>query len=180
MLEYTTNWTDQYADTWRQLIGHLAGTKCNLIEIGNWEGRSTGWLLDNLCSDRDSRLTAIDPHFSHERYARFLGNVSQNKYVSRLNVVRELSADYLGTLPAASIDACYIDGSHEAVDVMTDAVLCWRLLKPGGVIIFDDYEWDGPRELMPRVAINSFVELVAPWSNVVHRGWQLAMIKQGG
>ena len=35
----------------------------------------------------------------------------------------------------------YIDGSHEPADVLTDAVLAWRLLLPGGLLILDDYMW---------------------------------------
>ena len=31
----------------------------------------------------------------------------------------------------------YIDGSHAARDVISDAVLAWALLRPGGVLIFD-------------------------------------------
>ena len=34
-----------------------------------------------------------------------------------------------------------MDGSHHARDVLQDAVLAWGLLRPGGYMIFDDYEW---------------------------------------
>jgi predicted O-methyltransferase YrrM len=33
----------------------------------------------------------------------------------------------------------YIDGSHQAPDVISDAILSFHLLKSGGVIAFDDY-----------------------------------------
>ena len=36
-------------------------------------------------------------------------------------------------------DLIYIDGSHLAKDVLSDAILSWKLLKPSGVMIFDDY-----------------------------------------
>ena len=39
-------------------------------------------------------------------------------------------------------DLAYIDGSHMAADVYRDAALTWPLMKSGGVILFDDYEWD--------------------------------------
>lgn len=45
-------------------------------------------------------------------------------------------------------DLIYIDGSHMRVDVMMDAVLAWPLLKAGGVMVFDDYEWDRYRDNM--------------------------------
>lgn len=38
-------------------------------------------------------------------------------------------------------DYIYVDGSHEAPDVLFDALLAHRLVKKGGVISFDDYLW---------------------------------------
>jgi len=32
----------------------------------------------------------------------------------------------------------YVDGSHFSDDVLIDAIVAWRLLNEGGVIIFDD------------------------------------------
>jgi hypothetical protein len=31
----------------------------------------------------------------------------------------------------------YIDGSHEPMDVLTDAVMSWPLLRSNGILIFD-------------------------------------------
>lgn len=39
-------------------------------------------------------------------------------------------------------DLVYIDGSHLRLDVLSDASMAWRLLREGGVMVFDDYEWD--------------------------------------
>ena len=38
-----------------------------------------------------------------------------------------------------NFDLIYIDASHYAPDVLSDAVLAFKLLKPGGILIFDDY-----------------------------------------
>lgn len=38
-------------------------------------------------------------------------------------------------------DFIYVDGSHQAPDVLCDAILSFRLLKTNGVIAFDDYLW---------------------------------------
>lgn len=43
-------------------------------------------------------------------------------------------------------DMIYIDGNHEPDYVLEDAVLSFRKLKVGGVMIFDDYGWGGPDE----------------------------------
>jgi predicted O-methyltransferase YrrM len=56
-------------------------------------------------------------------------------------------------------DLIYIDGSHAAADVMTDAVLSYLLLNVGGVILFDDYVWK-PDELTPAEVPFDAIEFV--------------------
>ena len=55
----------------------------------------------------------------------------------------------------------YIDASHYAVDVVTDAVLSFKLLKAGGILIFDDYLWAGDENIIyyPKIAIDSFTNI---------------------
>ena len=41
----------------------------------------------------------------------------------------------------SDFDFIYIDGSHQAPDVLYDALLSFRLLRVGGIMVFDDYLW---------------------------------------
>ena len=47
----------------------------------------------------------------------------------------------------------YVDGSHEAPDVLFDAILAHKLVKNNGIIAFDDYLWspeeNGKTKLLP-------------------------------
>ena len=52
---------------------------------------------------------------------------------------RGISHVTLRTLPFARYDFIYIDGGHSTVDVLEDAILSFRLAKPGAIIAFDDY-----------------------------------------
>lgn len=73
----------------------------------------------------------------------------------------------LGLLPEhrSTFDFIYVDGSHQAPDVLADALLSFWLLRVGGVMIFDDYLWSmeayGQQDPlnMPKPAINAFVNL---------------------
>ena len=62
-------------------------------------------------------------------------------------------------------DFIYIDGSHQAPDVLSDAVLGFKLLKIGGVMAFDDYIWQedlptGKDPLRcPKPGIDAFVNI---------------------
>lgn len=38
-------------------------------------------------------------------------------------------------------DIVYIDGAHDTLNVLSDALLGWGLLREGGLMIFDDYDW---------------------------------------
>jgi predicted O-methyltransferase YrrM len=84
--------------------------------------------------------------------------------------------------PVDAFDIIYIDGSHTADDVLEDAVLSWRQLKPGGLLIFDDYQADGwnhelPRKT-PRVAIHAFYLLYGVHFEVLHNGYQIILHKK--
>jgi predicted O-methyltransferase YrrM len=55
----------------------------------------------------------------------------------------------------AYFDIIYIDGNHNPEYVLEDAVLCFRKLKPNGMLIFDDYGWGGPD--LTQKGINAFL-----------------------
>ena len=76
-------------------------------------------------------------------------------------------------------DFIYIDGSHEAKDVLMDAVLAWGLLKVGGVMAFDDYEGDGylEPEALPKIAIDGFLATHKQMYEMLHSGYQIHIRK---
>ncbi|MDH4347153.1 MAG: class I SAM-dependent methyltransferase [Thermoleophilia bacterium] len=73
-----------------------------------------------------------------------------------------------------------MDGSHEALDVIVDAALAWRLLARGGAMIFDDYTWDGFGDSLhrPGPAVDASVELVGDHGETLFSGRQLAVRKR--
>ena len=79
-----------------------------------------------------------------------------------------------------SFDFIYIDGSHTAKNVLTDACMAWPLLKRGGFMVFDDYLW---RPLgfttvqRPKIAIDSFINLFEDELTIAFTGYQLIIRK---
>lgn len=73
----------------------------------------------------------------------------------------------------------YVDGDHRARNVYNDAALSWPLLVTGGIIIFDDYQWDQerPSEDRPQLGIDSFLEAMKGHYRDVHRGYQIIVEK---
>ncbi len=59
------------------------------------------------------------------------------------------SSSQLRNLPPSSLDWAYIDGDHRAEGVMKDARAALKIVKPGGMLIFNDYTLWSPSEVMP-------------------------------
>jgi len=149
-----------------------------VLEIGSYEGRSTVFIAETIATKNDLDIYCVDtwrgsfehPGHDFERIeARFDNNISAvtKLFPSSLKIHK---------LKMTSIEACtalineqrefdlvYIDGSHNASDVLADAVLSFFLLKPGGLMIFDDYLWtygfqvSGNILNIPKLGIDAFV-----------------------
>jgi predicted O-methyltransferase YrrM len=61
---------------------------------------------------------------------------------------------------AGYFDMVYVDGSHQAADVLWDALLAFKLLRVGGLMVLDDYLWPGDSRhdvlMAPKIAIDAF------------------------
>ena len=84
-------------------------------------------------------------------------------------------------LPIDHYDIIYIDGAHNAPAVLEDAVLAFRLLKAGGVLIFDDYRFwaTSPKMKSPRYAIDTFLKFFGDQVDVLHTGSQMILQRKG-
>ena len=75
----------------------------------------------------------------------------------------------------------YVDGCHWTANVLEDAVLAFRLLKPSAVMAFDDYLWDDPghnQEGRPKAAIDVFLSIDAQKIELLHRDYQVWVRKK--
>lgn len=190
-MHFSQHWFEKHVRAdWEHLAPPISlnedGTpkRVRILEIGSFEGASTTWLLQNIMDHPDSTLVAVDTfeggmeHQNPEEFdeartrnyelsgleARFVNNVSKCKNFEKLKVIKALSSQALLQLllEKAEFDFIYIDGSHVAFDVLSDAVMCWSMLQVNGVMVFDDSRWKGYVEdcYNPRVAIMSFIQCV--------------------
>jgi predicted O-methyltransferase YrrM len=178
---YTTDYISGFQEDWRRALASMAGRPgVRLLEIGSFEGRSAAWFLEHVLTDESSELVCVDPFPRSALEARFDHNI---RLVDRHRQVRKLkgkSGDVLPDLEPASFDAIYIDGGHDAGTVLLDGMLAWRLLKPGGVLIFDDYLWqpERPPSRRPKLAIDIFRETMADRLEALHEGYQVIYRKR--
>jgi predicted O-methyltransferase YrrM len=162
-----------------------------ILEIGSWEGRSALFFLNYLPL---SRITCIDPfdgNIEHHinPYFAALALKSEAQFdanlaalADRIEKIKGSSKTVLPELGVAGrrFDFAYIDGSHRAADVYADAALTWPLMEPrDGLVLFDDYLWDGMDEEheLPKPGIDAFLAAIGGHYREVHRGYQLAIAK---
>lgn len=179
--QFTSDWFCQAEELWRELFAEYKdrpGVK--YLEIGVYEGRSLIWMLENILTHPRSRATAVDI-FNPPFAARLRENLRKSKQGRKVRLLSGYSENVLRKLPAAQFDIIYIDGAHDGRSVFIDAVNSWHLLKPGGVVVFDDYlfhEDNWPKDLTPKPVIDEFVASFRCELTVVHRGNQLILRKR--
>jgi predicted O-methyltransferase YrrM len=179
---FTEDWFSDNVPVWQRLFAPLVGKPIHALEIGVFEGRSTVWLLEHVLTNPDASLTWIDTFAGGAEHtgvnlagleARFRANTQAFAQKLRGHVGR--SQDVLRGLRGEQFDLVYIDGSHEAPDVLADAVLSWPLLKPGGLLGFDDYGWKAFPEPQrcPALAVDAFLTVMQGQFTEVHHGYQV-------
>ncbi len=166
------------------------------VEVGVFEGRASVWLLRNVLTHATARLDCIDPfewssgqgrpHRSDMGAVRrrFLANIVAIGAEEKVRLIEQRSDVALCLLPIQSYDCVYVDGSHHSADVLVDAVLAYRLLKPRGLLIFDDYDFaraygTRPGLADPKEGIDAFARVYRRRVEVVDRGYQLALRRIG-
>lgn len=178
--EFTTDWFSRFAPVWRELLTRFPPSR--ILEIGSYEGRAACFLVQTCAAERPIELHCVDSWaggVEHDAGAmpqveqRFDRNIARARASAAHPVDfhkhKALSSDALVKLLAEgrreSFDLIYIDGSHQAPDVLSDAVLAFMLLRRGGLLIFDDYLWSmegaGQQDFyqLPKPAIDAFVNI---------------------
>lgn len=174
--------------TWPEYINKFRGKPITVLEIGCFEGQATVWLLENILNHPDSRIICVDTFEGSAEHkvlgidwSKIEGQFHENVklWKDKVSVHKGKSIDVLRQLSRSIFDIAYIDGSHAAPDVITDACLTWPLLRPNSVLIFDDFEWiggTGPLD-RPKLAIESFLSVFADQLTVLHKGYQVILRK---
>ncbi len=173
---FTADWfSGNIASFWKHLKS-LRGTRCSILEIGCFEGRASTWLLQNIATSPDSRLLCLDCNDQPLLWP----NITHAGGEKRTEFRQGISRETLRTLPPAAYDFIYIDGAHSTIGVLEDAVLSFRLAKPGAIIAFDDYLWNDPQHNqlgVPKPAIDAFTALYATKIEVLESAYQIWLRK---
>ncbi len=192
---FTQDWFHWAPAVWQNLLPLLPARK-SFLEIGSFEGRSTVWTVENMLDDGGT-LTCIDPWPSGDLYGDEARGTAEDRFDHNVKVLGQrfakrrvekrkgqsiqVMASLINSHGLEGVyDFIYIDGLHDATGVLSDACLAWPLLKQGGVVVFDDYLWGDPKDILgrPKLAVDAFLNIFAESADVVHLGYQMAVRKR--
>jgi len=137
-----------------EILKHFGNRSLVIAEIGARYGESSEMLLKSL---RVHCYFVVDPYECYEGYENdgffsVLSAVGGDKIfqetkekLGRLNpnvrFLRNYSHDpeVTSSIKANSLDLIFIDGNHEFDFVLRDLQIYWKLLRPGGLLLGDDF-----------------------------------------
>ncbi|MGE0668755.1 MAG: class I SAM-dependent methyltransferase [Sphingomonadales bacterium] len=184
--DFSTDWFTSRLCHWLDMFERYplpAGAE--ILEIGSWEGMSTLFMLSTW---PDARITCVDtweggwvyrgtPQ-ARDSEGRFDAHTA--RFADRITKFRGTSAAYFDAAAARDrFDFVYVDGSHGYADVLGDAFAGFEALKPGGIMLFDDYLMaprDGVQDC-PGPAVNRMLREKRGQYRVIAANWQLAIRK---
>ena len=164
-------------------IFHDIGMPKIMVEIGVYHGNTVVPVLNYVAPHvPDFQYIGIDPYTASEDldddldqiHAKMTEHVRKNVYSHQFELIRQKSFDGLLELHRRRLvpDLIYIDGDHTAPTVLSDLVLSFELLRPGGMILCDDcpdWAWadeHGNRDpsKSPRMAVETFA--MCNWNRI--------------
>lgn len=185
--DFTAYWFDEAAlKQWQEFLPILDPHK--IVEIGSYEGRCASFLIESLpnltdlyCIDTwqggvehrkggnaESDMDAVEKRFLNNVKCALSIRQTKGFPPCAVHVIKDYSYKALAKMIASDIkvDLVYIDGSHQAPDVLTDAIMGWKIVGSKGMMIFDDYIWkeelpDGAVDILrcPKPAIDAFTNM---------------------
>lgn len=175
--DFTQDWFSAHAAHWLALVDRVQPRR--ILEVGCYEGRASTFFIEQIdltggtltCVDTwtgsadlpPEAMVGVEHRFDHNTAVALSRCVRPVTFHKRKRASLRALADMVAR--EEHFDLIYIDGSHTAPDVLTDAVLAFELLRFGGAMVFDDYAWQfepqGRQDPlnMPKPAIDAFVNL---------------------
>jgi hypothetical protein len=202
--KFTEDWFDPMIPVWEQVFSQYkekVGDIESILEVGCYEGRATVWLCENVLTDTNNtnyRYDIVDTFggsLSESGMEGTKDRLSQDNFIEnnfthnisffdriKFQIHKGYSQEVLPQLVKdKQYDFVYIDASHRADDTFVDAYYAHKALKPGGLLIFDDYGWKDPKDLhevnSPQAGVDMFWKLYNREYQLVFNGYQMGFLK---
>lgn len=184
---------------WEQRFGFMKRKNNKILELGCYKGEMSKWFSDNLLDNKNSELHCVDTWEGSIEYKKNFNNVKKkfkndiektfkkhikdSKHPTKVKIHKCTTTNYFLKFFSKHknpfFDLIYVDASHDARNVILDAILSFKSLKIGGHIVFDDYEWNKmPKNYeRPKVAIIAFNHIFRDNIKIIHKGYKMIIKK---
>lgn len=165
---HNCSWPELYYDKIQSLIAILKPR--TIVEIGVAYGYHAQHILrsnpkvkyfgiDPFISGYDSsdlfdrdvgELFKTDPAAGMERLYSAVSMGLEREFGSRAEILRMSSISAEKEFEDESVDLVFVDGDHRFEAVEKDLAEWWPKIRSGGILVGDDYKWDGVRKAARR------------------------------
>jgi predicted O-methyltransferase YrrM len=122
----------------------------SVFEIGTYRGGSTLIMAMHSAASTTIHTLDLPAHDSAIQYPLDIGPIAGKPFIvgeryrgtefaSRIHQLYEDSAKFDFTPYYGTVDLVLVDGNHEYGNVKMDSEHAFKMLRPGGVIVWDDY-----------------------------------------
>jgi len=170
------NWFKQIAqENFEKFLRPLAGKEwLRFLQLGCFTGDASVWMCENILTGEHSWLDDVDTWRGapnepiqeemdfEDVYATYLEKTKGMPIVVNRTTTTEYLLDHdVATMRPSFFDFIYVDAHHTSASAFLDCELSWPLLKSGGLMAIDDYEWlhpDGVEIHAPKLGIHMFLD----------------------
>jgi predicted O-methyltransferase YrrM len=152
-MDFTNTWHNGRRYLWKPLLAdYYNRSNVKYLEIGTYEGNSLVWMFENILTDINSSAHVIDTFEGSVEHTELEIRDVKKRFDKNTTLYKNKLTTHVGYSFNELVKLCsdlkfrnyfdliYIDASHQAHDVLSDAVLSFSLLKVNGIMIFDDYD----------------------------------------
>ena len=152
--------------------------KINVLELGSYQGASAFLFLNLL---KNSKITCVDTFADEMNYRLFEKNL-KNFLENRVIISKSSTLSFFSKQMKKNFyDIIYIDAGHGYSDFTIDIHCSFDQVTNGGIVIFDDYEWQEKNFMTMdknvRLAINDFLKRANGCYEVLHHGYIVILKK---
>ena len=179
------NWFLPLAEpNFKRYLMRYTALPVRFLQIGAFTGDASEWLLTNVLTHPDSELVDLDTWAGSQEDAHryFDWKDVEETYDAKVKPFRNVtkvkmtSDEYFASLPSEEqFNFIYVDGAHDALQVLRDGMNGFDHLKVGGILIFDDYFWRSGRGPFyePEHGIEAFRKIYSQFLKVLEMNYQV-------
>jgi hypothetical protein len=183
--KYTKNWFLD-SELKQKLLNYInKDAKNSVLEIGCYEGLSSVFFADNILNHPESTMICVDPflNINNNDHEYLLVNNEEDNFDYNISIcsnkekiiINKITSDLFFKTNKRIFNFIYIDGCHECDFITRDMENSFKFLESGGIMWMDDYGGGDGGKI--RNTMNKFLSDYVGQYNIIHTGYQLAIIK---